>query len=200
MRRRAKIIIICLAALGTLAVACSQPARYRVLNFFFDGVPQPGAPPAEAVGPYGSRAERKAQTDARRAKVQKPVSVHAPYAIERCDSCHDTFSGQLNRTVEAGLCASCHPTMPAPAPFLHGPVAARACMQCHQPHSSPFAKLLTAEDPALCLQCHQRSDLSSPPHDTIEITSACLLCHDPHGGNDRYFLKPTDLDDGTEPG
>lgn len=187
MRRTIPILAGSLVALS-VGVACSEATRYRVLNFFLDGVPRPDASlnvEIVTLVPAGPGTGE----GARRAPPKRPISLHPPYAAGQCDGCHDMFSGQLRLQPEAGLCVSCHTDPPGDALYVHGPVAVSACLHCHLPHSSVYPKLLIEEAPAICLQCHGQGDLLEGPHHATMEDQACTFCHNPHGGSDRFFLK-----------
>ena len=103
---------------------CSvTPQNYKVLSFFFDGVPDPSVPPG-AIG-------------VRRGPDGKPtfVVVHKPYAEERCDECHRTkYRPSKN---DSSICLKCHAPVQTQYQRMHGPVVATACLWCHSPHESP---------------------------------------------------------------
>jgi len=180
--------IACLA--GLLASACSEAARYRVLSFFFDGVPKPGV--ASAIGEAGERRDASGEPGAVSGLDRLPPPVqyaHPPYRENRCSACHDAQTGNLIRTSEEGLCRSCHSAVPGEVRFVHGPVAVNACDFCHEPHSSSFAGLLVTDPRSLCLRCHDLADLSTGTHHEPTEIRACTQCHSGHGGEDRFFLK-----------
>ena len=178
------------AALAGCAVcaACSTTTRYRVLSFFFDGVPPPGSGAGTKATVEGAGA---VSGDIEATSPAPPVRFlpHTPYRQNRCDGCHDSGSGQLIRSVEDGLCLTCHSALVAEARYVHGPVAVSDCTVCHHHHSSPYANLLVRDPVATCLQCHDRDDLSVGEHHSAIGQRSCGDCHNPHGGNDRFFLK-----------
>jgi predicted CXXCH cytochrome family protein len=166
-----------LALLAAALAGCSIEKNYKVLSFFFDGVPNPDAMK------NASAAERQA------AMRQSPTYVvHAPFAQEKCDQCHAGMQfGQLSSAV----CLKCHAEKPGQHEFMHGPVAAGACLWCHSPHESAFASLLKQDARSTCVQCHAPGMLHStrvPEH--ADAARSCLDCHDGHGGSVRYFLRP----------
>jgi predicted CXXCH cytochrome family protein len=170
--------------------ACSDQTRYRVLCFFFDGVPEPGAKPVRGYPPlYGAPGTATATSPDGRPVARVPTCVHTPYRENRCAFCHDMNSGLLTRTVQRGLCRDCHPGVPGQAAYLHGPVAVSDCLVCHEPHTAFHPKLLVKGDPELCLLCHRREDLTRGPHHASIGDGPCVECHDPHGGNNPFFVK-----------
>ncbi len=189
-RRQLSNLLVATCVVG-LGLACAQATRYEVLTFFFDGVPDPNAPDA------GSEYEGHASGDQpspyqQRRVVRQPLSVHPPYATDRCESCHDPYSGRLLKPADAGLCGLCHQDPPGKRMFLHGPVAVEACMTCHEPHSSVELHLLKLPEPAVCLQCHARDDMSLGLHHQDLAEDGCTMCHDPHGGDGPFFLIQRD--------
>lgn len=188
-RQLAPIIGLGLAVLIG-APACSDQTRYRVLCFFFDGVPEPGAEPKRGYPPlYGAPGEATATSPEGARPVRVPTTTHTPYRENRCAFCHDIGSGLLTRTVQKGLCRTCHPAVPGSAPYIHGPVAVSDCLVCHEPHAAFHPKLLVKADPALCLDCHRREDLTPVPHHATVGQGPCVECHDPHAGDNPYFVK-----------
>lgn len=177
------------AALGgfVACAACSSTTRHRVLSFFLDGVPPPGSGTTK-----GTSQLEKSQAGG----VEAPVSVapvrffaHTPYRDNRCGGCHDTTSGQLVRPIDEGLCLTCHSSLVAKARFVHGPVAVSDCTTCHHHHTSPYPNLLLKDPVETCLQCHDGDDLAAGEHHASMGQRSCVDCHNPHGGEDRFFLK-----------
>lgn len=177
----------------TLAIACSQANRFRILSFFFDGVPQPGSQasdvaPADGGGrPDGKPAEEPFQSQQiARAPVQH---AHPPYKQGRCGTCHNVEDGQLFKSPQEGLCSTCHGPLTRDPIYLHGPVAANDCLFCHHHHASPYSKILLREPNETCGQCHDPEDLTEGVHHATIERETCIACHDPHGGDNKLFLK-----------
>jgi predicted CXXCH cytochrome family protein len=186
-RRRVWTILGVWVGVSALVTACSEPTRYQVLSFFFDGVPKPGTKP-----PKGYPAPGGTDTDlgpSSRPAAVAPTYSHPPYRENRCGVCHDAGSGLLVRTPQQGLCRSCHPDVPGDVAYVHGPVAVGDCLYCHRPHSSFHPKLLVKEGSAMCLDCHDGKQLTMCPHREAGEGTTCGECHDPHGGADRFFLR-----------
>jgi len=200
------LIATCLAVGG-----CAAEQRYRVLAFFFDGVPRPG----EVQAPADESAAAGDKKPAAEAAVLQVYS-HGPYASKNCTACHLASPGGPSMYIpgqKAGsrqaafgtkirlpvteLCRDCHvpfrlAELGRRFPFVHGPVAAGACVRCHSPHQtqSPFMVL---DQPVrkLCVRCHQAEQLyATAYHAQAKEQLDCTACHDPHGGDRRYFLKP----------
>ena len=187
---RAWLIAGGLAVAFALGVGCTAAARYRVLTFFFTGVPKPGEAPVieEVATPRLHEELAEAKRKRRAARIRK-LFVHSPYAQRRCGGCHVVGSGQLVQSLEEGLCQTCHFRFPGDDVYVHGPVAVNACGFCHHPHGSEQPKILYADATSLCLRCHKADELTScAVRETADVVS-CIDCHNPHSGNNRFFLK-----------
>jgi predicted CXXCH cytochrome family protein len=185
-------LLVLLAAAAAIP-ACSEEKRHRVLSFFFDGVPEPGAtPPPRGYEPLPSRGQRVFAIPPERAVPEVMTFAHEPFRAGDCTGCHQRTTGELLRPVDQGLCQSCHADVPGPATFVHGPVAVRDCLFCHHPHGSTHPAILVDDATRLCLSCHERTDLTGGAHHAEVDLRACIACHDPHAGDDRSFLKRTE--------
>lgn len=195
-------LLVCLVACVLLA-SCSIERRYRVLDFFFDGVPDPNAP-ARPVGPTEPRVDFAKLTSAERAeyltnKIEAPtVYFHDPVQKRECDACHvfekqdDSKPGwmagmpTLIVPIE-DLCARCHE--PPEGKYVHGPVATGRCDFCHEPHQSTFPHLLRAETvDKVCLACHSGETFVTQVEHGDLGEASCTTCHDPHASERKHFL------------
>ena len=180
-----------LLCLGIFIGACSAERKFKVLSFFFDGVPEPSSQ-NEAVTADSVRINLGATGRGRRRpvqRVQRALFLHPPFQEKACDTCHS--AGYGNRLIEEppDLCYSCHEDNRDKWAFLHGPVAAGLCTTCHNPHSSAYPKLLFAQGQDVCFKCHQKTVVfANEVHDGIG-NEACTSCHNPHGGDEEYFLE-----------
>lgn len=184
-RRLAACAALGLAVLAALG-ACSREARHQVLVFLYDGVP-----PLDAADASGAVEEPSEPTsaDANRAKT-RTYYTHPLFWENRCGSCHDA-DGRLLRTVREGLCRECHFQKPEDRKkHYHGPVAVNDCLACHRLHRSPYEKILIADPQELCSYCHEKKELVQDRHHATMDKDPCIKCHDPHGGDDRFYLKP----------
>lgn len=187
---RALVILAVPLCIGSFVSACSETTRYRVLTFFFDGVPTPGSgAPAEPEGARAATPQPRLSQGAKAALRAPLFHVHPPYRAQRCGECHNRASGRLVRPVEAGLCQTCHQDKPGQAAYVHGPVAVNACLFCHHHHGSRHPKMLLEPLEDICFRCHDGADLTEGPHHAMLDGMACVECHNPHGGDDRFFLK-----------
>jgi predicted CXXCH cytochrome family protein len=179
--RRVKAVRAGAAALLLTAVGlgCAVENHYKLLSFFFDGVPDP------------------ALIEAGRSEVERvraaggTVYTHDPYKNEQCDGCHRNAQGRMVMKVTAVVCMNCHKDVPDQHRFMHGPVAIGgegACLWCHSPHESTVKSLLRAEANTVCRQCHDASLARRriPAH--ADESQSCVECHSGHGGSNRYFL------------
>ncbi len=178
------MVAMCLAA--CMWSGCTAQRRYRVLSFFFDGVPDPNAPPGLA-----STGEESDTANGSVAVKRAVVYVHKPYADNECDSCHVGATGQFEdfKKLESSICMKCHSKVPTRYPVMHGPVAAVECLWCHVPHESTIKGMLKEPAPAVCMQCHDRELLSANPPEHMIADKSCLDCHLPHGGPKHKLLR-----------
>jgi predicted CXXCH cytochrome family protein len=123
--------VIAVAGVAAIfVVACDSAAKYRVLSFFFDGVPDPTRPqPPEPASVGAETGGEPSESPPKPAPML--VYAHAPYAQNRCGECHDAIGGNLARSIADGLCLDCHAEV-AVGRFVHGPVAVRACDACQR--------------------------------------------------------------------
>jgi predicted CXXCH cytochrome family protein len=184
-----KILLISfITAAAVVLGGCDPLTMHKVTSTLFDGVPS--MPPAEQ---YCKEYHVQATLDelAAKRKQQGVVleSTHPPYAEKRCNDCHnkDTDSGFV--VAADALCAHCHKGFPKGS-FLHGPAAVGACLKCHLPHSSQNPSLLSKSKEDVCGVCHAEPRIAQKLHTTATAKGlACTDCHDPHGGNNRFFLR-----------
>ncbi|MCG3180778.1 MAG: hypothetical protein BIFFINMI_03141 [Phycisphaerae bacterium] len=167
------------------AMGCSDPhTRYKVLSFFFDGVPDPDAPPG--TGPEGT-----GETASAAANV-KPQFIHAPYRDRNCLPCHEVATPQTGLTANMTICGKCHAVYGqfGAAEWVHGPTALGLCGLCHDPHKSEYPHIIKQAQPTLCLNCHTDPKLLGEPyHELAALGKAvCSDCHDPHMAGNRLLL------------
>jgi predicted CXXCH cytochrome family protein len=196
---------ILLLAAGTWVAGCSDPVKeYRVLSFFFDGVPPPpGMAPPEAewvIAPWGEKmraddprakafAGRGRPVSASQPAVEAPAILHAPYEKRLCMECHSSQTS-FQTAATAETCRKCHANyyILRRNDWVHGPVALGKCAMCHRPHKSQYPALLTGPMPELCFSCHNGPrTLARPYHARID-THRCSECHDPHSAGNRLLL------------
>ena len=183
-------LIVLLASLWTL-MGCNSHARYSVLNTLFDGVPHP-----DEVLKREEAAALEAPLDEKdRLRKLRPLVIRYRHpsagALGECSLCH----GDTKALVIPGkdMCVKCHSHVKEKRSFIHGP-AVLDCIVCHDPHESKARSLLKVTGNELCFACHYRHDredaYKADAHKEVEGKEfLCLDCHDPHGGNDRFFVK-----------
>jgi len=175
--KRAAIIIVCIFAAAVLC-ACEARTRYRVLSFFFDGVPNPDQTITKTK-------RKKGGTDGS-GEIKKGRSEHGPYAAGLCEGCHQRSTNKLLMPAEK-LCSYCH-TVKSEKKRVHGPMASGGCRICHEPHSSPNRFLLVSESKEFCLYCHDKKEIASREAHK-DLSAECTECHDAHGSDNEFLLK-----------
>lgn len=173
-----KLILVSTAA-GLLLLGCGSPeTRYKVLSFFFDGVPPPSAAP--------ERGPAQEQSTGPKTEQKRRYAEHGPFAAKMCDGCHRRGSNELVMPKEQ-LCLNCH-VMPTDGRKIHGPLASGGCRVCHNPHGSGYPNLLVSDSTEFCQHCHERSAvLSRAVH--RGTNAECTSCHDAHSARNAYLLK-----------
>lgn len=193
-----------------ITAGCNKYARYKVLTFFFTGVPHPDEKPAvELMGD-------KKSTYRRPMPKKGSAHIHGPYASKQCFLCHETtpsirisdakgrpeskkpkrfytgLPGRLRSPLKK-LCIECHPSKSQESAFnsnlwIHGPVADGMCIVCHSPHASqnPFF-LFQGSSNQLCIGCHTEGFIT-PITEHLE-GEECTVCHNAHIGKTRFLLK-----------
>lgn len=194
-----RLVVASLILLGAaLWSGCTTDRRYKVLSFFFDGVPDPAeqARLAAAMAAGGNVGGRTADG--------RPILYfsHKPYEQQQCGSCH-SGQGALFRPdavdISSSVCLKCHTNVIDRFPVMHGPVAAVECLWCHAPHEADNKALLKEHSPGVCLQCHSRELLDSKPPEHQQANASCLDCHSAHGGEKHGLLRPTYLEKPSSP-
>jgi predicted CXXCH cytochrome family protein len=179
------ILLVLLIAL----TGCSTAYRYKVLSFFFDGVPVP--PKDLAIQPNDSL--HLSDTTLLVQNPAKPLPplmyTHPPYLDHDCAACHDNSTvGRFTKS-SPDLCYQCHEDFSTKYKVLHGPVGGGQCTVCHSPHLSVNDKLLIRTGQSICLYCHDSEKvMKAEAHQDIAGVN-CTECHNPHGGEDRYVLR-----------
>ena len=158
----------------------SPQQRYRILSFFFDGVPDPTKKNLEE----GSGGEGKNAKTSMRASYHE----HGPFAAKLCDSCHEsTGSNKLILPIEE-LCINCH-QLNIKKRLVHGPLATGNCRTCHDPHGSSYRYLLVTESKTFCYFCHNSEDILKREVHQKNNTEECTACHDAHASDKDFLLK-----------
>ncbi|MFH1853202.1 MAG: cytochrome c3 family protein [Candidatus Neomarinimicrobiota bacterium] len=180
-------VVLCLSA-------CRDETTYRVLSFFFDGVPLPPslvvALPADTTRtvstvPLTGVTPGLARTN----RAQVTWFLHEPYKGRNCNKCHQDQSGQsLLATRTDFVCRTCHEQFARPYAYIHGPVAVGQCLACHDPHRSRGKKLLTRNGDKICTFCHEKIDRERVTAHVLNENRVCIECHSPHFSDRSQFL------------
>jgi predicted CXXCH cytochrome family protein len=174
-------------ALLLIPAACSVQDHYRVLSFFFDGVPKPDDSKHTDSSKILTNAADSAKLTAKTAGLD--LILHPPYRDKECEICHNPGRmGSLKQSMPE-LCRQCHTNLVVQYDFTHGPVVAGYCTQCHNPHKSKEKNLLIRTGRDLCFYCHNADALFNDSfHDRTDENS-CVTCHNPHGSDNHSLLK-----------
>ncbi len=178
MKNRATALALCVAI--ALLCGCNTTKNYKVLSFFFDGVPDPNKAPADHGVGDAKKEVGTAQAAGSRYKE------HGPYAARECQSCHMRATNALIMPIE-DLCFKCH-SIDVRKKYIHGPLASGGCKICHQAHGSAYPYLLVSEPKEFCIYCHDRKAIArGGGHKDME--TQCTVCHDAHSSDKEYLLK-----------
>jgi predicted CXXCH cytochrome family protein len=172
-------VAMCTLLVAVLGIyGCAPKTRYKVLGFFFDGVPNPEMAVKKKTG------EQEDKTASMRAVTYR---MHGPYASRQCNGCHTPGSNVLILPPEK-LCFRCH-VLDLSKKYVHGPVAAGGCLMCHDPHGSAYPYFLNSDPATFCLRCHNKKDIfKNKAHKAID-GEQCTSCHDAHSSNKEFLLK-----------
>lgn len=192
-------ILLLVMSVGFLSIptGCDEETTYKVLSFFFDGVPKPGTekPVDEPVslpeGILSDSTKQKVELAIKR-PAKAEVFFHKPYREKRCNDCHQTGFGQ--RLVAARvdlLCQTCHEDFAVKRKYTHGPVAVGQCLTCHNPHLAKNKYLLLRAGDKTCTYCHEEIDMISVADHQADNPLTCVSCHSPHFSdtNKIYLLE-----------
>jgi predicted CXXCH cytochrome family protein len=176
--------LVCCALLLSF-FGCTAEKRYKTLSFFFDGVPDPNAPPVSAEdSEFGGSIGRGKGTSA-------VAYVHKPYAENKCEECHASTGKKFEdfQKPDPLLCIKCHQKELTRYPVMHGPVAVAECQLCHAPHESTIKGMLKQPSPQVCVQCHVTELLLPDPPEHMQADKSCLDCHVAHGAEKHGLLR-----------
>jgi predicted CXXCH cytochrome family protein len=181
-----KIIFLCFVA---LSVGCSSSGRYRVLSFFFDGVPEPAGANSAATDSLAADSTVAPDAEKRSQPAAAQYFYHAVYEEKSCESCHDPDNGNQLMEDQPDLCYQCHEDFSEKYSVLHAPVEGGECTSCHNPHLAKNKFLLVRQGQALCFECHFSEDImETETHQDLGETD-CTECHNPHGGEDEQLFN-----------
>jgi len=163
-------------ALCAAGCAPSTEEQYKVLSFFFDGVPEPG-----------EAAPEKRISAAQKVEAPKKATIyqHGPYAAKDCGACHLPHTNGLRAPLNE-LCLYCHDLRLAKQ-YVHEPVTSGDCRSCHHPHRSRYRYMLVSSMTTLCGTCHDVGQKEQYGHEPV-TSGECQSCHNAHGSANRAML------------
>ncbi|HWB55272.1 MAG TPA: cytochrome c3 family protein [Tepidisphaeraceae bacterium] len=181
----AKVALLIVCGLFLLLLgSCQEKRDYKVLSFFFDGVPDPYARPIDQT-----KATVHFVTARPLEQLPRLAYQHKPFALHQCDQCHTADHKQLTKLDSTDLCVKCHTNTTHEFTVMHGPVSNGLCLWCHEAHESDVPHLLKSNGSDLCLQCHDRQLLPSDNPAHLSEKAVCLDCHLGHGGTTPALLR-----------
>lgn len=198
-RRLLSILLFFGGGTAFCLVGCDRTTRYKVLTFFFEGVPSPDGNVSDAekqpiiVTNTGDRQDimnpegRVVEPD----RFGQRLSSRHDFAKD-CAQCHTggLSSGQQElRKPLPDLCYSCHTDLHQEGDYLHGPLNVGECIFCHDPHQSAYVHLQKSPQPQLCYQCHLKENIAVIPGHEECLDGVCTDCHNPHSSADSKLLK-----------
>ncbi len=200
-----KRTILCSMILGGvvlgMAVGCDRDARYKILTFFFEGVPPLDSDSSAAkikitktiTKKTGAEYQTETVVKERLTRLSKQKRASKHKEVRDCSGCHVGKFGSGRRALIKALpdlCYSCHTNYHDAGGYLHAPVRVGDCVVCHDAHQSMYVHLQKAALPQLCLQCHLPEDMKTIEDHEDKLESICTDCHDPHTSSMRKLLKP----------
>lgn len=123
-------------------------------------------------------------------QLGKPLVVSCATQCHRSES--ENIPAKEAPTPVANKCTTCHADV-TKNKYGHYPVNAGVCTTCHtvsDKHLAGEKDSATIKDTANdCYRCHTRKDTEANVHTALTSETSCVTCHDPHGGNQRFFLR-----------
>ena len=154
------------------------PLTYRILSFFFEGVPYPYKETGKDMAGAKKPGEKKEKLEYR---------THGPFDAKLCDACHIPAEGnKLIMPVEK-LCLNCH-VLNLKAKKVHGPLFVGGCRICHDPHGSVYRFYLVSDSTKFCFHCHNKKDIDKREVHR-DTDKGCTDCHNPHFADNEFLLR-----------
>ncbi|HXX80731.1 MAG TPA: cytochrome c3 family protein [Thermodesulfovibrionales bacterium] len=167
------LVLLSAFCFALLLCGCETNTNYKVLSFFFDGVPKPEQTKSVKGQPGQAEAESRG-------------SVHGPYAAGQCSACHQRGTNVLVAPIRE-ICLNCH-RFNMEKRSVHGPLASGGCIFCHVPHSSDNPFLLKPSLSNACIACHNETAIRRAEYHQV-ADLRCTNCHDAHMSDKPYLLK-----------
>jgi predicted CXXCH cytochrome family protein len=178
------LFFVCAYLGWVVLLGCKATEKnYKVLSFFFDGVPDPNAPVLS----------EEEEASARGMAPVVNAYIHKPYKEGKCSECHSSAGGEYQDfdKLTSSICLKCHQNETTKFAVMHGPVSTGECMMCHAPHESAIPGMLKEAAPSVCVKCHIPELLSPDPPEHTMADKSCLDCHVAHGSDKHGLLKKT---------
>lgn len=122
-----------------------------------------------------------------------------PLKVSCTISCHVEGKNLPPKKIPAPVqnkCSECHSDVTA-TKYAHYPVNAGLCTTCHTVTDGHLKgegdKVITKKTDTDCYTCHTRQDKGSVLHGALADSESCITCHNPHGGNQRAFIKEANV-------
>lgn len=173
--------VVCLVWVAGCASSGVADIKYKVLSFFFDGVPAPVKPGQNEQGTQGAQDKGAGQPELGR------YAEHGPFAAKLCRACHQQGTNDLVMPIEE-LCINCH-SLNIKKRYVHGPVASGNCKICHEPHGSAYRFFLVDEPKKFCFYCHKTKDVLKREVHKSSTEMQCTECHNAHASDAEFLLK-----------
>ncbi len=214
-RRKASVLVtIVLTGIWILTViGCDRRAKYKVLTFFFTGVPPLEEKRQAAVETEEEKTLKAAKIKEEMVAAKQSIFSHPLFFSRQCEACHKASAGfSIPGQKEEGdpifrkgggmpgplvlpikeICIKCHEHLSESNArenqlWIHAPVGKGECNKCHDPHQSTNPGILIEPPEKLCIQCH-REYLAENISEYHNGPKECLSCHTPHIGKDKSML------------
>lgn len=142
----------------------------------------------------GFMASNKVEKSCLQCHEEKPGT---PLQVSCAIQCHHTDSDNIPTknapSPVVNKCTTCHSEV-TKNKFGHYPANAGLCTTCHEVSDKHLAgekdSVITKATANDCYRCHTRKDNEANVHSAIKTDeNSCVTCHNPHGGNQRFFLR-----------
>ncbi|NPB06457.1 MAG: hypothetical protein GXO03_02510 [Aquificae bacterium] len=137
-------------------------------------------------------------------KEFQPRFFHTDEQESRCAACHDMSrppKPKKNQPLEQlPPCVECHKPVNTKNAYKHAPSKFWLCVFCHTGEAGKLNRRFAGKTKYLapepvgdsCYECHEEKleDLELMRfHHVPVLTGKCNICHNPHGSDERFFLR-----------